>query len=167
VIHNWLPVFHVRERHEVDLAVSPEHALHLVLSLPAAPDRVVRTLFQLRGMDPDGSLHHFMLANRFTVLEQTSTSFVVGLVAPRGLDPLTAAAWLEAAQPRTVKIAAAMWAEDQRGGSRLVTETRIAAADWQGLVAFRLYWLFVGPFSKLIRRRWLLGAYRAATYSSY
>jgi hypothetical protein len=163
VIHDWLPVFHVRERHEIDLAVTAERALHVILSSPAAPDRFVRMLFRLRGMDPGGSLHHFMLANGFTVLEHTPTSFVVGLIGPRRAVPLTAAEWLEAGQPRTVKIAAAVWAEDDGGHSRLVTETRIAAADWHGLIAFRLYWLFIGPFSKLIRRRWLLAAYRAAT----
>jgi hypothetical protein len=36
-------------------------------------------------------------------------------------------------------------------GSRLVTETRVADVD----LGFRMYWLVVGPFSALIRRRWL------------
>ena len=163
MIHHWLPVFHVRERHDVDLALTAERALQVMLSSPAAPDRFVRTLFRLRGMNPDGSLQHFMLANGFTVLEHTPTSFVVGLIAPRHAMPLTAAEWLEAGQPRTVKIAAAVWAEDDDGRSRLITETRVVAADWHALAVFRLYWLFIGPFSNLIRRRWLLAAYRAAT----
>ncbi len=37
------------------------------------------------------------------------------------------------------------------GGSRLVTETRVADVD----LGFRVYWFVVGPFSALIRRRWL------------
>ena len=163
MIHNWLPVFHVRERHEIDLTVTPEHALQLILSSPAAPDRFVRTLFWIRGMDPDGSLHHFVLANGFTVLEHTSTCMTVGLVAPRRADPLTVPDWLHATPPRRVKIACAFWAEAHGSGSRLVTETRVAAADRHALVVFGMYWLFVGPFSKLIRRRWLHAAHRAAT----
>jgi hypothetical protein len=66
-----------------------------------------------------------MVTNGFTVLEQTATTYVVGLVS-RG-----------------------------RRGSRLITETRVAATEKRALLGFRLYWVVVGPFSKLIRRRWL------------
>jgi len=37
----------------------------------------------------------------------------------------------------------------------LSTETRVQAVDDRSRRAFRLYWLVVGPFSSLIRRRWL------------
>ena len=46
----------------------------------------------------------------------------------------------------------AFQAEPQLGaGSRLMTETRVANVSF----AFRVYWTLVGPFSALIRRRWL------------
>jgi hypothetical protein len=41
------------------------------------------------------------------------------------------------------------------GHSRLSTETRVLALDGKSRLAFRIYWLVVGPFSALIRRRWL------------
>jgi hypothetical protein len=47
------------------------------------------------------------------------------------------------------------------GGSLLVTETRVAAMDDGARRAFRRYWLAVGPFSALIRRRWLAATARA------
>ena len=155
MIDNWLPAFDVRERHELGLDISPEQALRLVLAVPAAPDAFIRTLFRFRGMRPDGSIYHFVLANGFTVLEQTPTSFAVGVVAPRRRALPDAVSWTESHSPRTVKIAAAFWAERRSTGSCLITETRVAATDSYARVAFRLYWLFVGPFSKLIRRRWL------------
>jgi hypothetical protein len=37
----------------------------------------------------------------------------------------------------------------------LTTETRIAAVDDAARRAFTWYWRIVGPFSALIRRRWL------------
>ncbi len=46
-------------------------------------------------------------------------------------------------------------------GSILATETRVAAMDARARRAFRGYWLAVGPFSALIRRRWLAAAARA------
>ena len=47
------------------------------------------------------------------------------------------------------------------GGSVLVTETRVAGVDRSARLAFRRYWLAVGPFSALVRRRWLAAAERA------
>jgi len=44
--------------------------------------------------------------------------------------------------------------------SVLATETRVAAMDPASRRAFRAYWLAVGPFSALIRRRWLRAAER-------
>jgi hypothetical protein len=46
------------------------------------------------------------------------------------------------------------------GRALLYTETRVAAMDDRARRAFRRYWLVVGPFSGLVRRRWLAGAER-------
>jgi hypothetical protein len=47
------------------------------------------------------------------------------------------------------------------GLSILATETRIAAMDASARRAFQRYWFVVGPFSAVIRRRWLAAAERA------
>ena len=60
-----------------------------------------------------------------------------------------------------LKIAIAFEAEPIPGGSRLATETRVKAPDERALRRFRL-WLAIGPFSALIRRRWLRAAQEAA-----
>jgi hypothetical protein len=64
--------------------------------------------------------------------------------------------------PGTIKAAADFRAERIPGGSRLITETRVQAVDEHARRAFRLYWLAIGPFSALIRRRWLRAIQRAA-----
>jgi hypothetical protein len=53
-------------------------------------------------------------------------------------------------------------AEPRGDGCVLSTETRVAAADAAARHAFRRYWLAIGPFSKLIRRRWLAAVARRA-----
>jgi hypothetical protein len=54
-------------------------------------------------------------------------------------------------------------AEPLPGGcSLLVTETRVAAVDEHARRAFLRYWRLVGPFSRLIRRRWLAAIARSA-----
>jgi hypothetical protein len=55
-------------------------------------------------------------------------------------------------------MALAVWAEPVAGGSLLATETRVQALDGASRRAFRRYWLAVGPFSALVRRRWLAAA---------
>lgn len=164
-IDHWLPRFDVNERHEVELRLGPAAALELVLSLPAAGDPIVRLLVAARGMTGRSeTLERFFLAHRFVVLEQTPTSWVAGAVGavwrPRaGLVPLRDAdAWRAASVPGTVKAAVEFRAEPVARGSRLSTETRVLAADARARRAFRLYWLVIGPFSGLIRRRWLAAA---------
>ena len=162
-IENWLPRYDIGQRHEVVLSASAEQAVAAALSTPAAPDRLVRALFRLRGLDPHGSIRAFMAANGFTVLEETATTFVVGLVACRRNIPVAdAAAWRQASLPGSIRIAADFRAEPRGSGTRLITETRVAAMDRRALWGFRLYWLLVGPFSKLIRRRWLRAAAEGA-----
>jgi hypothetical protein len=166
-IDSWLPTFNVGERHEIDVALPVEQALRRALATPAAPNRFIRLLFRLRGFDPEGSIEQFITANGFTVLECTPTTYVVGVVARRHLLPLTGPdAWRAAAFPGSVTIAADFRVEPGPLGARVITETRVAANDARALRNFRLYWLVVGPFSKLIRRRWMRAVAAASTMTS-
>jgi hypothetical protein len=161
-IDDWLPRFDVNECHEIELPLPPERALQQALEVPAACDRIVRLLIGARGMAArDETLERFVAAHRFVVLQRTPTEWVAGAVGavwrPRGgLVPLRdAEAWRAASVPGTIKAAMDFRAERAAGGSRLSTETRVLAADARARWAFKLYWLAIGPFSALIRRRWL------------
>jgi hypothetical protein len=172
-IDDWLPRYDVHERHEIELPVPPERALELVLSMPAAADHIVGLLIRARGMTArHESLERFFLAHRFVVLSRSATEFVAGAVGavwrPRGglVHLADAEAWRAAAVPGTIKAAVDFRAEATEEGSRLSTETRVLAADGRARMAFRLYWLVVGPFSALIRRRWLAAAMASAKRSA-
>ena len=172
-VESWLPEFDVREHHSVELPVLPERALALALALPAASDWIVRLLIGARGMAArTETLERFFAAHRFVELERTSTVWVAGAVgavwrARGGLVRLRDAdAWREASYPGTIKGAVDFVAEPVPGGSRLSTETRVLAADDHARKAFRAYWLVVGPFSALIRRRWLAAAMASAKRSA-
>jgi hypothetical protein len=155
----WLPRFDVRERHERIVAAEPERALAVALATPVCPDRTVRTLFRLRGLGaPNASIGEFSSSRGFLELERTPTTYVFGgAVRLRGLPRLAADAeswriW----NPPGIKLAADFRAEPAgEGGTLLSTETRVLALDRRSRLFFRLYWLPVGPFSALIRRRWL------------
>ena len=97
-----------------------------------------------------------MVSNGFTVLERTPTAYVVGLVV-RGWRA-SPEPWPASTLPHTLRIVADFRTEPDAEGSRLITETRVAAGGLVALLGFRVYWLVVSPFSKLIRRRWLRAA---------
>ena len=169
LIDEWLPEFDVGERHDIAVPLAPDRALELALSTPVASDLTVRALLTARGMAArTETIERFFPAHRFVVLARTPTEWVVGAVGavwrPRGgLVPLgTAEAWRAAQVAGTIKAAADFRAERIPGGSRLTTETRVKAIDERARRAFRLYWLAIGPFSALIRRRWLRAIQRAA-----
>jgi hypothetical protein len=63
---------------------------------------------------------------------------------------------------RSVRVAIDFVARPDAEGTVLSTETRALASTRRARVAFRAYWLLIGPFSALIRRRWLRAIARAA-----
>jgi hypothetical protein len=145
-LSDWLPEYDVRERHERFIASTPERALELALGAPAAPDRIVRTVFRLRGLARTGTIEELAQELGFAERERTSTSWVV-------------------AGGGAVRIGLDFVARPDGRGTMLSTETRVKALTPRARLAFRLYWLLVGPFSALVRRRWLRAIARSASLS--
>jgi hypothetical protein len=149
LIDDWLPEFEVARRYDAAVAAAPERALDLVLAAPVAPDRTTATLLALRGMPGRGrTVEEYLRALDLEHLGRTRTEWAAAHDGPR------------------LKIAIAFEAEPIPGGSRLATETRVSALDERARRRFRLYWLAVGPFSALIRRRWLAAATASAKRST-
>jgi hypothetical protein len=167
-IADWISNPIATERHERLVPASPERAVEIALEMPTGGDRVVGTLSRLRGMKrPEGSMEDFFKANGFVFLKREPREVVVGIGSSARLfgarlleDP---AAWHGWDQPNSIKAAANFLAEPAgEGRSRLSTETWVEATDDAARRRFRLYWLVVGPFSALIRRRWLASVAKLA-----
>lgn len=156
-----LPTWHWHERHQRTLPVAPDDAVAAFLVSPAAPDRVVRALFRLRGLRAGTTIDEAMARMGFQELHRSPTEVVLGAVGTPwrrggGIRPFAAD------EPRTVRIAMDVRAEPAPEGCVLSTETRIAAVDDVARRAFGRYWRLVRPCSGLIRRRWLAAAERTA-----
>ena len=164
-IEDWLDRPAVSHRFETTLPLPPHQSLQLALDTPVAPDRLVRRLFKARGLDADGTIGEFGSERPFMVLEQGPSEWVAGVGAavwrpggaggPTLRDP---ADWHDFDAPGTVRAVMSFRAVPRgsdKGSSRLITETLAKPSDRSAARAFGLYWLFVGPFSKLIRKRWL------------
>jgi hypothetical protein len=157
-VAEWLPRFDVRERHQRVIPLDPERTLAVARATPVCPDRLVRLLFRLRSFgSPTESIGEYFAHHGFLVLQETPTVFVFGMALRREQPRRAAdvASW-RAWGLRGIQIAADFVAVSVADGhSRLSTETRVLALDGKSRLAFRIYWLAIGPFSALIRRRWL------------
>ncbi|HEV8669432.1 MAG TPA: hypothetical protein VGS01_01710 [Candidatus Limnocylindria bacterium] len=146
MLDSVLPIYEVREYRDIAIEASPETAVAAALALRAGTDPVVATLFWLRGI-PGGELRLKEFFPRLGLKSVVSTD----------------RAFVGVGELLGVRIAFGIWAEARGdGGALLATETRVHAAHDAARRRFRLYWLVVGPFSALIRRRWLSAARRAA-----
>ena len=146
LIDDVLPHYDAHEFHSVASSRTIEDAL----AAPVAGDPLTRLLFRLRGVPVNGTIADLFLGLRFEELARDEREVVIGGAGTPwrpggGIRPLAAA------EAGTVRVVVNFIAD----GTRLSTETRIEAVDDGARRAFLRYWRVVGPFSALIRRRWL------------
>jgi hypothetical protein len=152
LIDDVLPRFDVHEVHSIALALPPGEAIELALSTPVAADPLVRALFRLRGLaGHSGSIGQALTGLGLRELARVDGEVVLGAAgAPwRRGGGIHAFADARAGEVRVVT-------NFRADGATLATETRVAAVDDAARRAFGRYWRIVGPFSALIRRRWLV-----------
>jgi hypothetical protein len=149
-------------RHERVVDATPEEALDAALAVDAASDPLTRALLTLRGLRPGRRTLEQTLGRLFAPASRSPTRFagaMEGTPWRLGSRPGPPA---PVPPPGTVRVEFELRAEPVgEGRSRLVTETRIVPADETARRAFARYWRVVGPFSGLIRQRWLGAAARA------
>jgi hypothetical protein len=160
-IDRFLPTWDVHEVHSVELPISATEALRLVRELRFGSDPLVRALLRIRGVGSGGTVVDAFHRLGFELLVDEPTQLVVG-ASGRPWSPRSRIGRLGDAGPGTVRVAADFRAEPTALGSRLTTETRIAAVDDAARRSFGRYWRVVGRFSALIRRRWLRAVRDAA-----
>jgi hypothetical protein len=155
LIDEVLPAWDVHEVHSVAVGAAPERALAAALAVPVAPDPVVRALFRLRGLSGRGTIAESLARIGLRELARSETEIVFG-ASGTPWRPGGGIHALAEAGPGMVRMATNFCAD----GERLSTETRVAAVDDAARRAFARYWHVVGPFSALIRRRWLAAVAR-------
>jgi hypothetical protein len=160
-LDEFLPEYDARERHERRVPGTPELAVAAALGIPIAPDGLVRTLFRLRGLHRGGSVLGALRGIGLKPLIEEPDCIVLG-AAGRPWSPRSRLVAFDKAGPGQIRVVLDISAT--AAGDRvsiLATETRVAAMDPSARRAFQRYWFVVGPFSALIRRRWLAAAERA------
>jgi hypothetical protein len=145
-IDDVLPSYDVHLVHSIAYTRSVDDAL----ATPVAADPFVRLLFRLRGLPVDGTIGDLFVRMHFDELARSKNEVVFG-GAGTPWRPRAGIGSFADVRPGTVRVAANFLSD----GAVLSTETRIQAVDDAARRAFARYWRLVGPFSGVIRRRWL------------
>jgi hypothetical protein len=157
-IDDVLPRYDAREVHSVPLALPPDRALELALTTPVAADPLVRALFRLRGLKARGTIAEALVRLGLAEVARGEGEVVFGGSGTPWRPSAPVGSFADAA-PGSVRIVT----DFRSDGASLTTETRVAATNEAARRAFERYWRVVGPFSALIRRRWLVQIAKRAT----
>ena len=149
-IDDVLPQYDEHEVHSIALALPPAAAIAAALAAPVDADPLIRALFRLRGVRTSGTIGDTLRRLGLGELAHAEGEIVFGGSGTpwrlgTHIQPFDHAA---AGQVRVVT-------DFRADGRTLTTETRVAAVDDAARRAFTRYWRVVGPFSGLIRQRWL------------
>lgn len=162
-VHDALPVYHHRERHEIRVSATSERALAAARETRLEDVPFVSFLFKLRGLRaaPRGPLWDALLAQGFAPFGKDTLVLVGKPWSPKG-GARRADDFVAFAEPGYAKMAMDLRAVPDGAGARLETETRIYLTDGLARRRFGLYWLLIRPFSGLVRRGWLKAAKKRA-----
>jgi hypothetical protein len=170
LIDEFLPAYDAAERHQIDIGGSAERIYAVARKLDLSGSTWVRWLFRLRGLpalflprrkarlEGLGLTLEGLLKNGFILLGETPPrEIVLGLVgkfwtSSGCIQRLDAAGFSSFAAPGYAK---AVWnfslSPQSQGITRLCTETRVLCLNETSRRQFRFYWMFIRPFSGLIR----------------
>jgi len=169
LIDEYLPNYDATERHQLDIRAPIEKVFAAVRELDVSQSRLIRTLFMLRGLPAFLFSRHqpqkqlglnlaALLKSGFVLLDETPPQeIVLGLVGKFWttsgcIQKLDAAGFQNFITPGFAKTAWNFSLESQANGvTRLRTETRVLCLDKASRRRFRFYWLFIRPFSGLVR----------------
>jgi hypothetical protein len=175
-IDDLLPAWDWRSAHATRAAAPPQRAAAAVRAIGGRDLPVTGALMRLRALGrrafDDRPIVEAMSAIGLAVLVDEERALLLGgVLAPWRLRgghlPVTCAEDLRAfAAPGWVRVAAAFTVAGDGDGSRVATETRIAATDAVARRRFGRYWRVIGPFSGITRREMLAAVRRRAEASA-
>ena len=180
LIDQFLPTYDVRVVHADVFRAAPAQCYLVASELDLFQTPVIRTLIGIRGLPQraanallrcrtrttlEASRHTFRFRDMvdlgwITLGETPGVELVLGQVsrpwkgvAVSAQVPTTPEQFTSFSEPGFAKIAAGLRVDPNGSDSSILTvESRVAITDGTSRRRFRRYWLFIGPFSSLIRR---------------
>jgi hypothetical protein len=177
-----LPTWDADEVHDIWIPAPPEVAFAAVREVTVREVRLLGPLLALRGLPrlftrrrrlrparSEPVLAEFVKVGFVLLGERPGAEIAAGAVgrfwSPAGNRPVALRSredFVSFAEPGYAKAALNFVVRPERGGSRVITETRVAGTSPEATRAFRRYWLVIRLGSGAIRRSWLAAIRRRA-----
>lgn len=152
ILNHFLPEYDFIEQHQLWIPATPEKAYQTFQRLDFSESWILKTLLFFRGIRNTETLQNMFV----TMIDHPPDAFVQGLIG----RPWTFKGELITFEPSQFpefnlpNYAKMVWgflfiAKDE--GCLVITETRIKCTDSSSRKKFGLYWLFIRPFSGLVR----------------
>lgn len=157
LIDDFLPTYDFVETHGISIHAGAGEIYRVANEIDFSESFLIRSLFFLRGLATEKVTLESLKRSRFEILGETPGSeILLGLVgrfwtANGDLKKIDAESFKRFA---TAGYAKAVWnfaLRPEGSAVRLTTETRIKCTDAESRRWFGFYWMFVRPFSGLIR----------------
>jgi len=171
-IDDLLPRWDWRSAHTTRVAASPERAAAAMREFSGRDLPVTGALMRVRALgrrtfDDRPTVEAMTRIGLAVLVDERYAVVLGGVLSPwrvrGGHRPVVSADELSAfAEPGWVRVAAAFTVTPEGDGSRVGTETRIAATDDGARRRFGRYWRLIGPFSSITRREMLAAIRRRA-----
>lgn len=153
MLDEYLPEYQFSEYHETEVLNLPELVYPIIRTMDFRRSRTIRALFALRGLPRKaGTIDDFIRLGFLMLEERAGEEILIGFVAGRGgLLALTPHEFREFSSPGHIKCAWNFMLTEKSGRTVLSTETRVSCTSLGARALFAVYWVFVAPFSGLIR----------------
>ena len=168
--HKYLPTYDIHHVESIMIKRTPSEVFRTIQNLDFSDSELLYWLFKIRGMPLPDSLSLKGLENlNFVRLEEIENKeLILGLIGKfwtiQGqLQDFQPAHFND---PRFAGFAKATWSFELTplpGEKTIVkTETRVHCPNNRSRMKFRLYWFFIKPFSRLVRKKILQSIRRKA-----
>lgn len=161
LIDDFMPKFDFSETHDVRIRATANDVFRVLNEIDLCESPIVRWLFRLRGLPAESVTLRDLRKIRFETLGEVGNKEILLGLAGRfwkikgDLRKVDSQNFREFGEKGFAK---AVWdfSLDESGGeTHLTTETRIQCLDAKSRKSFGFYWMFIRPFSGLIRKEML------------
>jgi len=171
ILNDLMPHHHFSERHQIRTEACPRHLFQALLNMDLSNSIIAKLLYKIRGMPATSLSIDGMNAIGFNVLGiNHDKELVIGLVG-RFWRPVPQIINIPPDQfsrfneKGYAKAAINYLIQDTQNGIRLSTETMIFCTSIGARIAFFAYWVFIRPFSGIIRQLMLKEIVKSAEHN--
>ena len=159
LIETCLPDYHYREFHSIKIVSSSEDVYQQVINCDLSRSRVIRFLFRMRGLRQKFSTINDINRLGFVKLdEKPGEEILFGIISNRptfnGCEIIKSPSeFIEYRSENIIKAVINLRVNSESSSNQIVsTETRVCCGSNKMKKSFRIYWFFVNPFSRMVRK---------------